>query len=112
MLVYRTKDEYWGKERKVVVTYSPLTARKQTYTLDSKLEVIRQELLTIRAKMSNKEPHWRNQEAIRKRYLRLCQRFHLPGDLYALEFSQTADGLVMSFRKDMLAVERKHMMFG
>jgi transposase len=112
MLVYRTKGEYWGKQRAVVVTYNPTTERKQTYTLDSKLEAIRQELLTMRSKVRNKEPHWRKQEAIRERYLRLCERFHVPSDLYALEFSQTAEGLVMSFRKDVVAVEQKRMMFG
>lgn len=30
-LAYRTKKEYWGKERAVIVTYSPKTARK-SYT--------------------------------------------------------------------------------
>jgi len=112
MLVYRTKGEYWGKQRAVVVTYNPVTARKQSCTLDSKLEAVRQDLLVMRSKVRNKEPHWRNQEAIRERYLRLCKRFYIPSDLYALEFSQTADGMVMSFRKDVIAVERKRMMFG
>ena len=59
MLVYRAKGEYWGKQRAVVVTYNPTTERKQTYTLDSKLDAIRQELLAIRSKVRNKEPHWR-----------------------------------------------------
>lgn len=112
MLVYRTKGEYWGKQRAVVVTYNPVTARKQSYTLDSKLEAVRQELLAMRSKVRTKEPHWRNQEAIRERYLRLCERFYIPSDLYVIEFSQTADGLVMSFRKDVIAVERKRSMFG
>ena len=112
MLVYRTKGEYWGKQRAVVVTYNPVTERKQSYTLDSKLEAIRQELLAMRARVRNREPHWRKQEAIRERYLRLCERFHVPSDLYALEFSQTDSGLAMSFRKDVLAVEKKRSMFG
>ncbi len=112
MLVYRTKGEYWGKQRAVVVTYNPITARKQTYTLDSKLDAIRQELLAMRSKVRNKEPHWRKQEAIRERYLRLCERFHVPSDFYALEFSQTAEGLGMSFRRDGTAIERKRIMLG
>jgi transposase len=112
MLVYRAKGQYWGKQRAVLVTYNPVTQRKQSYTLDSKLEVIRQELLAMRTKVRNKEPRWRKQEAIQERYLRVCERFHVPSDLYALEFSQTADGLAMSFRKDVIAVERKRSMFG
>ena len=31
-LAYRTKKEYWGKERTVIVTYSPRTARLKSYT--------------------------------------------------------------------------------
>ncbi len=112
MLVYRTKGEYWGKQRAVVVTYNPVTARKQSYTLDSKLEAVRQELLAMRSKVRNKETHWHNREAIRERYLRLCERLYIPSDLYVIEFSQTTDGLVMSFHKDVIAVERKRAMFG
>ncbi|MBP1749917.1 MAG: transposase [Deltaproteobacteria bacterium] len=59
-------------------------------------------------KVRNKEPHWRKQEAILEQYLRLCERFHVPRDLYAREFSQTADGLVMSFRKDVVAVSKEN----
>jgi transposase len=43
LLAYRTSGEYWGKQRAVVVTYNPATARKKLYTLQSKLETIRQQ---------------------------------------------------------------------
>ncbi len=112
ILVYRTKGEYWGKQRAVIVTYNPVTERKQSYTLDSKLEAIRQELLVMRTKARNKDPHWRKQEAIRERYRRLCERYHVPSNLYTVEFSQTAEGLAMSFRKDVIAVDKKRLMFG
>ena len=36
ILAYRTQGEYWGKQRAVVVTYNPATARKQDYTFQSK----------------------------------------------------------------------------
>ena len=45
LLAYRTKGEYWGKQRAVIVTYNPSSCRKQQYTFDDKLEVIRRELL-------------------------------------------------------------------
>jgi len=112
MLVYRTKGTYWGKERTVVVTYSPVTARKQSYTLESKLETIRQELLVMRAKVRNKEAHWRNPELVQERYLRLCKHLHVPSDLYNMEFSATPEGLSMSFRKKIAHVQRKQAIFG
>lgn len=66
----------------------------------------------MRLKIRNKEHHWRNPDAVRERYLKICERFHMPDDLYALEFSRTVKGLVISFRKEVAVVERKRMMFG
>ncbi len=112
LLVYRTKGEYWGKERAVVVTYHPASARKQAYTLENKLETLRQELLTMRTKVRDKVPHWRDAEAIKERYVRLCERLHVSGDLYALDFSSVAGDLSMSFRKDVASVERVRVLLG
>ncbi len=112
LLAYRTSGEYWGKQRAVVVTYTPATARKKDYTLQSKLETIRQELLTMRAKVKQQAPHWRKANVIQERYLRLCERLHVSSELFILEFHQSDDGLSMSFRKDPYQVTRKQAMFG
>jgi transposase len=112
ILVYRTKGEYWGKERAVVVTYNPVTERKQSYTLDSKLEDIRQELLAMRARVRDRVAHWRNPETIKERYIGLCEHLHVPSDLYVVEFSQEGGRLSMSFRKNVPRVARKRAMFG
>ena len=112
ILAYRTRGEYWGKQRAVVVTYNPATARKQDYTFQSKLETIRQQLLLMRNNVREKAPHWKNPDAIRERYVRLCERLHVSSDYYSIDFNQTNDGLSMSFRKDPYRVGRKQMMFG
>ena len=112
LLAYRTSGEYWGKQRAVVVTYSPVTARKKVYTLQSKLETIRQELLAMRAKVKAQAPHWRKANVIQERYLHLCERLHVSSELFILEFDQSDDGLSMSFRKDPYQVIRKQTMFG
>ena len=112
ILAYRTRGEYWGKQRAVVVTYNPATARKQDYTFQSKLETIRQQLLTMRNKVREKAPHWKKPDAIRERYVRLCERLHVSSDYYTLDFKHTNDGLSMSFRKDPYRVSRKQAMFG
>jgi len=112
ILAYRTRGEYWGKQRAVVVTYNPATARKQDYTFQSKLETIRQQLLTMRNNVREKAANWKNPDAIRERYVRLCERLHVSSDNYTLEFKHTNDGLSMSFRKDPYRVSRKQAMFG
>jgi len=112
LLAYRSSGEYWGKNRAVVVTYNPATARKKSYTFQSKLETMRQELLVMRAKVKEQAPHWRKPNDIQERYLRLCERLHISSDLFIVQFHQSDDGLSMSFRKDPYNVSRKEAMFG
>ena len=112
LLAYRTKGQYWGKQRSVIVTYNPSSARKQAHTFDNKLEAVRQELIQMRAKVKNKAAHWKNPDAIKDRYVRFCERMHLSSDLYELAFEQPDSGLCMSFRKNAYLVNRKQSMFG
>jgi len=112
LLAYRTTGEYWGNQRAVVVTYNPATARKQNYTFQSKLETIRQQLLMMRNKVREKAPHWKKHEAIRERYVRLCERLHVSSDFYTIGFEHTKDALSMSFRKDVYRISRKQAIFG
>jgi len=112
LLAYRTKGQYWGKERSVIVTYNPSSARKQAYTFDDKLETIRLELLRMRTKVRDKAPHWRNEDAIKERYLRFCGRMHMPSELYELTFDQSGKDFSMSFRKNVYQVGLKQSMFG
>jgi transposase len=112
ILTYRSKGEYWGKQRAVVVTYNPATARKQDYTFQSKLDTIRQQLLIMRNKVREKAPHWKKHDAIQERYVRLCERLHVSSDFYTISFEHTKDGLSMSFRKDVYRISRKQAMFG
>lgn len=112
LLAYRTTGEFWGKERTVVITYNPATARKQAYTLDSKMEQVRLKLLEMRAKVREKATHWRDPKEITDRYIRLCEQLHIPSDLYRLEFTRENGNLLMGFRKDMYRIGRKEMAFG
>jgi transposase len=112
LLAYRTKGEYWGKERTVIVTYTPASARKQAYTFADKLEAMRRELLAMRTRVRDKAPHWRNEEAVRERYKRFCEQLHMTPQLYELEFEQSPDGPALTFHKNVYLVSRKQAMFG
>ncbi len=112
LLAYRTRGEYWGKERTVIVTFNPKTARKQTYTFEEKLERLRQELLSMRAKVRANAPQWRDPEVIKDRYLRLCQQLHISAQFYNLSFDRSGEELKMRFRKDPYQIRRKKAMLG
>ena len=112
LLAYRTKGEYWGKERSVVVTYTPAMARKQQYTFESKLEKLRQDLLLMRLKVKKKVPQWRNPEKIKERYLRRCASLHISSTFFDISFKKTRNGLTMNFRKAAYNVKLKQSIFG
>jgi transposase len=112
LLAYRTLGEFWGKERAVVVTYNPASARKQLFTLGRKLDDIRDELLVMRAKVRAGQAQWRDPDVIRERCVRICEGLHIRSDLYDLEFTEDRDGLAMSFRRNAYRVEQHRVRCG
>ena len=112
MVACRTRAELWGSERTVVVTHNPLTARKKAYTFEKKLESIRQDLLEYRRRYREQRPHWRNPDAVVRRYNSICEDLHISTRYYDLEFSDTDGNPDMSFRKDPYQVARAERLFG
>jgi transposase len=112
LVAFRTAGEFWGKQRAVVVTHYPPTARKQDYTFQTKLAQVREELLGMREKVNKGVPQWRNADAVQERYHRLCERLHLASDYYDLDFRKGANGLAMQFRKNHYAAAKKQKAFG
>jgi transposase len=112
LLVWRTTGEYWGKERKVVVTYNPKTARKQRYVFEGKLFRLETEMFSMRDKVRKGERHWRNRKSIEERYRKLCDELHLPKDLYKLDLEMEEGRLVMRFRKDYYRIGKYCDKFG
>ena len=112
LLAWRTKGEFWGKERTVVVTYNPRTARKQRYGFDARLFKLEAEMFSMRSKIRKGESHWKNKKSIEERYQKLCGDLHLPKDLYNLELEMEEGRLVMRFRKDHYRIGKYCDRFG
>lgn len=112
MRAFRTRMELWGKERTIVVTYNPRTARKHEYTFDEKLKTLRETLLEFRRSYREQLPHWRSQESIKERYLRACEKLHVGSQYYQLEFSGERDAPDMNFKKDHYQIGKAQALFG
>ena len=112
IVALRTRREIWGGERTVVVTHNPLTARKKAYTFEQKLASIREELLEYRRRYRKRRAHWRDPDAIVRRYHRLCERLHISTRYYDLEFEGNGDGRDMRFRKNAYEVGKAESLFG
>lgn len=109
---WRTTGEYWGKERTVVVTHNPRTARKQRYVFESKLLKLEAELFSMRDKVRKGERHWKDRKSIVERYQKLCEDLHLPKDLYDLDIEVEEGRLVMRFRKNYYRIGKHCDKFG
>jgi transposase len=112
MTAFRTRMEIWNKERTVVVTYNPRTARKQSYTLQRKLESLHATLVEFRRYYRENRPYWRSPETIRERYLRACEKLHIGSQYYVLEFADQRKAADMCFRKDHYQVGKSEALFG
>ena len=112
ILAYRSSGVFWGKERAVVLTYNPRTARKQEYVFAEKMAQMREELLSMRALVREGAPHWRDAERVKERYARLCERLHIPTHLYEVSVEKTSGGLRMEFKKNQYEVEKRQQLFG
>ncbi len=108
---YRTKLTLWGKERTVVITHNPASARKKDYTLDNKLETLRESLLTFRRNYRESKPHWRKPDDIVRRYERLSENLHIGSQYYQLEFSDQPTP-EMTFKKNIHQIQKSKACFG
>ena len=102
-----------GTPQRVLCSFSRHDEPKEpNYSLERKLDEIRDELLAMRARVRQEQPHWRDAETIRDRYGRLCEQLHMSSDLYDLEFTREAGALVMGFRKNAYRVGRLQARLG
>jgi len=112
LLAWRTTGQYWGKERTVVVTYNPKTARKQRYVFEGKLLKLETALYSMRDKVRKGERHWKDKKSIEERYQSLCEDLHLPKDLYNLDIEMGQSRLIMRFRKHYYRIGKHCDRFG
>lgn len=109
---YRTSGEFWGKERRVVVTYNPITAAKQRYAFDKKLLEIHDVLFYLRSKVQTQDSKWVKPGRIEKHYSDVCERVHLPKGLYDLSVEQENRKWKLIFRKNHYRIGRHIERFG
>jgi transposase len=112
LAAFRTTGEFWGKERTVVVTYNPKTARKQRCDFAKRLFTLEETLYSMRDKIRKMHPQWKDPEKVKERYVEICEELHLPKDLYNLDLEVDNAKLVMRFRKSYYRIDRHCDKFG
>jgi hypothetical protein len=98
IVYYHTTAEVWGRQRPVVITYNPTTVRKKRYDRRDKLEQVRQVLYELRRNYREGQRHWRNPDAVRAHYDKLCDDLHLSAKFFDLRFDREHGQPLMTFR--------------
>jgi len=112
LVAYRASGEFWGKERVVVVTHNPLTAAKQRYAFDEKLQKLQRALFDLRSRVRKNPTHWKSEQKILARYHADCEELHLPKNLYAVTVGTKEGRLSLGFCKDYYRIGRHIDRFG
>ena len=112
LLAWRTKGEYWGHERTLVVTYNPLTATKQRYNFEKKMIQLQDILQEFKTKVNSGAPQWRDKKKIEARYQEACAQLHIPSDIYHFELYSYKKKLRLSCRKNYYRISRYIDRFG
>jgi transposase len=112
LVAWRTTGDYRGRERTVVISYNPLTATKQRLAFEQRLLKLQTALYEIRTKVRMAVTGWRKQEKILDRYKDICEKLHLPKELYELRFTRENGRLNMGFSKNYYQIGRHIDRFG
>jgi transposase len=107
ILAWRTKGEYWGAARSVIVTYNPVTAAKQRYAFAKKLATLSSWLSETKIKVNSHAKDWRNAQKVRERFAAFCKERHLREELYDIRFEETPKGLRMLCRRNEYQIQRR-----
>lgn len=112
LLAWGTTGEYWGKERTVIVTYNPRTARKQRYEFEKRVLRLKETLYAMKNKVKNGHYQWKNPDKVKVRYNKCCNNLHLPDDLYNIDLEMKDGLLTMHFRKQHNRINKYCDRFG
>lgn len=88
LVAWRSRGQFWEKQRTVIVTYNPRTAAKQRYAFDKKLTSLHESILDLKEKVKTQKPHWTDADRIEGHYAETCQKLYLPQDLYEISLEK------------------------
>ncbi|MEJ5315345.1 MAG: IS1634 family transposase, partial [Anaerolinea sp.] len=105
ILYLDTHGSFWGKERRVLITFNPRTFRKKLYELREKIQRVRKELYELRRNHREGSSHWQKPENIRAHYERLCESLHLNPRFYQLSFFTESGRPAMAFQLNRYQIQ-------
>jgi transposase len=98
ILYYETRADFWGRPRRVIVTFDPKVFHKSYQELGKKVQRVRKEMTAWQQKSHQGETL--DPEAIRAQLAQMCHRLKIGEELFQLSFQLENGRYLMEFQLD------------
>lgn len=88
VLYYETRADFWGRPRRVIITFDPKTFHKSYQVLGKKVQKVRKELGALEQGDGEAGPGEEASQVFGLHLAQLCQRLHLSPSLFRSSFTR------------------------
>ncbi|MGO8762865.1 MAG: hypothetical protein ACLP2P_02435 [Desulfobaccales bacterium] len=100
ILFYETHAPFWGRARRVVITFDPKSFHKSYQDLGKKVQRVRKEMMALQQRYAQEANRQDAVESIKTHLAQLCQRLKISPALFQLDFIQEKGQFRLEFQLD------------
>jgi transposase len=100
ILFHETQGTFWGRPRRVVITFDPKSFHKSYQDLGKKVQRVRKEMMALQQRHAQEANQDEAVKAIKAHLVELCQRLKISPDLFQLNFVRENGRLQLEFQLD------------
>jgi transposase len=100
ILFYETRETFWDRPRRVVITFDPKSFHKSYQDLGKKVQRVRKEIMALQQRYAQEGNQDEAVKSIQTHLGQLCQRLKISPDLFQLNFVQEKGRFRLEFQLD------------
>ncbi len=100
ILFYETKAPFWGRQRRVVITFDPRSFHKSYQELGKKVQRVRKEMAAFQQRSTHEMAQGNAADSAKTHLAELCQRLKINPSLFQVNFVQDKGQSRMEFQLD------------
>ncbi len=108
--VYETREEIYGVQRRVIVSFNASTYQRQLYRMEKNLEKAKEELSSFKRKAKDADRR-STMDSMQRQALEITDRYHVTG-LLDIDIEEEENRFKVSARKNFPAIEEAKTRFG
>lgn len=107
---YETREEIYGAQRKIIVSFNESTFQRQLHRMEQNLEKAKEELSTFKRKVKDADGR-STMDSMQRQALDITDRYHVTG-LLDIDIEEEENRFKVSARKNFPAIEEAKTRFG